>query len=56
VAVKSVKGNNYRALAPFERLADASPSWGKAEGWRIALEMTKEEIDPNDLGAFLTAI
>jgi predicted ATPase len=56
VAVKRVKGENYHALALFERLAGASPSWGKAEGWRIALEMTKEEIDPTDLGAFLTAI
>lgn len=55
-AVKRVKGGNHRALAPYERLADVSPAWAKAEGWRIAFEMAKNELDGTDLGAFLTAL
>jgi len=55
-AVKIVKGTSYRSLGPYERLDNASPAWGKAEGWRIVLEMTAEEINLTDLGAFLAAI
>jgi hypothetical protein len=52
-AVKQFKGNSYRALAPFELLGDMNPSWGKEENWRIASEMTKDELESTELGRFL---
>ncbi len=55
-AVKQFKGNAFRALTPYELLGDAIPSWHKEENWRIANEMTKEEIDLTELGAFLRAL
>ncbi len=53
-AVKKVKNSNaYRSLDPFESLTDVSPGWSKEENWRIAREMTLEELDSTDLGEFL---
>jgi ABC-type cobalamin/Fe3+-siderophores transport system ATPase subunit len=52
-AVKQVKGNKYRALKPYEALKDAPYGWAKAENWRIAQEMTREELEGTDLGEFL---
>ncbi len=52
-ALKVVKGDKYSALGPYEKLEDASPSWGKQENWRIAREMNNEELDQTDLGTFL---
>jgi len=52
-ALKIIKGDKYRALEPYEKLEDVSPSWGKQENWRIAREMTQEELDSTDLGMFL---
>ena len=51
-AVKKVLGEKYDGLQPY---ADRNPQmgWAKAENWRIAREMTKEEIDETDLGEFL---
>jgi predicted ATPase len=55
-AVKAVKGPNYRALQPFELLADITPSWGKSENWRIARAMALADFASTDLGAFLQAL
>ena len=52
-AVKDIKGEKYQALTPYEKLEEASPSWGKQENWRIAREMNPEEINNTDLGKFL---
>jgi hypothetical protein len=52
-AVKQVKGNKYRALKPYEALKDAPHGWAKAENWRIAQEMTRDELEATDLGEFL---
>jgi energy-coupling factor transporter ATP-binding protein EcfA2 len=52
-AVKRVKGNKYRALAPYESLQDVSPTWSKSENWRIAREMEFNDIRGTDLGEFL---
>jgi len=51
-AVKVIKSEKYRALTPYEKLEEASPSWGKQENWRIAREMNIEEINNTDLGKF----
>ncbi len=55
-AVKALKGDKYRALRPFERLGDVSPAWGKEENWRIAREMSRDELDGTDLGAFVATL
>jgi predicted ATPase len=55
-AVKKVKGDKYRALQPYEKLKDASPAWGKEENWRIAREMTTDELKTTDLGEFLDCL
>jgi ABC-type cobalamin/Fe3+-siderophores transport system ATPase subunit len=51
--VKQVKGNKHRALEPYEALKDAPHGWAKADNWRIAQEMTREELEGTDLGEFL---
>ena len=55
-AIKAVKGDAYRALGPFERLKDVSPAWGKQENWRIAREMSLEELRGTDLGEFIQSL
>lgn len=55
-AVKRVKGEKYRALEPYELLKVVSPAWAKAENWRIAREMSYEELQTTDLGQFLDSL
>ncbi|RMH35316.1 MAG: hypothetical protein D6690_08900 [Nitrospirae bacterium] len=52
-AVKTVKGEKYRSLEPFESLRQLFPSWAKEENWRIAREMKPDEWQKTDLGKFL---
>jgi len=55
-AIQIVKGAKYRALTPYERLKDANPTWAKSENWRIAREVTRDELDVTDLGQFLRSL
>jgi ABC-type Mn2+/Zn2+ transport system ATPase subunit len=55
-AIKIVKGPKYRALGPYQRLADVDPAWSKSESWRIAREMSLSEIEKTDVGTFLRRI
>jgi energy-coupling factor transporter ATP-binding protein EcfA2 len=56
-AVKKAKSPKYRALGPYERLADApEPKWGKSENWLIAREMTADDWRANDVGSFLDGV
>jgi hypothetical protein len=55
-AVKEEFGHKYSAPAPFVRLGDHHPSWSKAETWRIARRMTKDEIIGTDVGRFLESL
>lgn len=55
-AIKRVKGEKYQALKPYESLKDISPTWAKAENWKIAREMTLEELNTTDLGKFLSSL
>jgi hypothetical protein len=55
-AVKAAMGNEYRALTDFERLADASPKWNKRDNWKIAGEMTPQELLASDVGQFLDGL
>ena len=49
-------GPSHRALAPYELVGTAVPSWNKTENWRIAKEMMEAEFDATDLGSFLKSI
>jgi ABC-type cobalamin/Fe3+-siderophores transport system ATPase subunit len=55
-AIRKVHGPAYQALAPFQKREDLSPMWGKPENWRIAREMTVDELKATDLGQFLAAL
>lgn len=52
-AIKQVKGEKYSALGHFDELKRATYAWGKHENWRIASEMTLDDIKDTDLGQFL---
>lgn len=47
-AVKRAFGDSVSALDPYEK-----KGWPKVNNWRIALEMTKADLDETDLGQFL---
>lgn len=55
-AIKNIKGSEYQALDPYQLLKDISHSWSKAENWRIAREMTLEDLTATDLGKFLYSL
>lgn len=55
-AVKKIKGEKYQALEPYQLLSEASPAWGKAENWRIAREMSLDDLKGTDLGKFLSSL
>ncbi len=55
-AVKRIKGESYRALENYEKIDAPSPRWLKTENWRIAREMSLEELLSTDLGEFLARI
>ena len=55
-AIKIVKSEKYRALARYEKLDSVDPVWAKNENWRIADEMSFDEIKDTDLGRFLAQI
>lgn len=52
-AVKRVKGPDHRALGPYQERETLAPMWAKTDNWRIAREMTSEELLSTDLGQFL---
>jgi len=55
-AVKRVKGDQYKALEPYQKLTTLSPVWAKEENWRIAREMKIEDLNETDLGPFLSSL
>src|SRR6185437_8461815 len=55
-AIKAVKGDNYRALGPYEKLESANPKWAKSENWRIARQMQLEDLTGTDLLGFFEAL
>ena len=54
--VKSVFGETYRGLAPYEKLDDVQPHWNKTHNWKLASATPKAEILGTDLGHFLDAL
>lgn len=55
-AVKKAKGDNYQALEHFQKIEELSLSWSKTENWRIAREMTLDDLNSTDIGQFLEAL
>ncbi|MFH1486305.1 MAG: AAA family ATPase [Chloroflexota bacterium] len=55
-AIRKVKGDKHQALQPYERLDQAKYGWAKSENWRIAQQMTKEDLTTTDLGEFLASL
>jgi hypothetical protein len=54
-AVKTLFGDKYRALSPYERLQDCATRWSKADNWKIARNMSLEKIEGTDVGKLLAA-
>jgi hypothetical protein len=55
-AIKKIRGDNHRALGPFERFRDVPLEWSKADNSRVAMEMSPEDILVTDLGRFLESL
>lgn len=55
-AIKRVLGNAFNSLQPFEKLRNVSPSWQKSLNWKMAREITFDEIKDSDLGEFLESL
>jgi energy-coupling factor transporter ATP-binding protein EcfA2 len=51
--VKHVLGEKYDELQPFEKLSASKMPWAKNDHWKLAREMTREELEESDLGVFL---
>jgi AAA15 family ATPase/GTPase len=54
-AIKQTFGSSYRALAPYEKLGDANPRWGKGQNWQLA-SASASDIDKTDFGVFLSSL
>jgi hypothetical protein len=48
-----MRGEKWKVPQPFEKVLEAWPGWSKTDNWRIAREMTPEELNATDLGEFL---
>lgn len=55
-AIKKALGEKCRALGPYEKLNELNHGWSKSDNWRIAMEMTPEEIDSSGFGAIFKGI
>ncbi len=55
-AVKAAFGGAFSALEPYQALRDAPNGWSKSENWKIARQMTIDELSGTDLGAFIESI
>ncbi len=56
-AIQSIFGQKYRALQPYELLEKVTNGWNKtSHNWRIAKEMSREELLATDFGKFLESL
>jgi len=55
-AIQAVMGPKYQALGPYQLLRDVTPSWAKADNWRIARAMTDAQVLGTDVGKFLAGL
>jgi ABC-type cobalamin/Fe3+-siderophores transport system ATPase subunit len=55
-AVKAGLGEKFHALGLHDSPGEAQRGWAKADNWRAAHHVTKEELDATDLGPFLASL
>lgn len=55
-AITKALGDQYKELAPHEKLGDTKPCWRKSENWKIVIEMSMDDLIDTDLGTFLTSL
>jgi energy-coupling factor transporter ATP-binding protein EcfA2 len=55
-AIQRIKGPKYRALGHYEKLESLPLGWGKGENWRIAREMSLDDLAGTDLRGFLDSL
>ena len=55
-AIKAGIGESFHALGLYDSFGDTQPGWSKADNWRAAHHVTKEELDATDLGPFLQSL
>ena len=55
-AVKAAFGGGFSALQPYQALRDAPNGWSKTDNWKIAREMTIDELSGTDVGAFIESL
>jgi AAA domain, putative AbiEii toxin, Type IV TA system len=55
-ALNAAIGRPLDPLPPFQSLNEAGNPWSKRENWRIAREMTRDELQPTDLGQLLDSL
>jgi ABC-type Mn2+/Zn2+ transport system ATPase subunit len=55
-AIRAIKGPKYSALGRYQLLNDGDSGWGKHENWRIAREMSREDVLATDIGKFLEGL
>ena len=48
-AVETALGSAFTGLAEHEKLSEHSNAWAKSDNWRIAGEVTRDELDVTDL-------
>lgn len=55
-AVRQFKGPGAKALGRYENLKSSQHAWAKCDNWRIARNMTPEDLAKTDLGEFLESL
>jgi energy-coupling factor transporter ATP-binding protein EcfA2 len=55
-AVQAAFGGAFSALEPYQALRDVPNGWSKSENWKIARQMTIDELSGTDLGAFIESV
>jgi hypothetical protein len=55
-AVKAALGSSFEALGEYASLRDSENGWRKADNWRIASELSREDLVHTDLGRIVATI
>ena len=55
-AIDDALGSIYEALSPFQKLESSSKPWRKADNWKIAREISLEQLENTDLGKLLFSL
>ncbi len=54
--IKKALGEDFQPLAPYQKLKESAKPWHKSSNWKIAREMSIEDIKDTDLGKFLHSL